>query len=64
MESSLRELFIDMVVDKFIFNTNQTTLSISFIFIPKTGVELQTGVRFYCTDWGFLIDYCASDMLF
>jgi len=50
MESSLRELFIDMVVDKFIFNTNQTTLSISFIFIPKTGVELQTGVRFYCTD--------------
>jgi len=40
MESSWRDLFIDMVVDKFIFKNNQITLSLGLIFISKTGVGL------------------------
>jgi len=38
MESSRRDVFIDMAVDGFILNKNQITLSPCFIFIPKTDV--------------------------
>jgi len=41
MESSRRDLSIDMVVDRFIFKNNQITLSLCFTFIPTTGVELK-----------------------
>ena len=45
MESSPRDSFIDMVVDRFIFKSNQITLSPCFTFIPKTGVGLhETGI--------------------
>jgi len=48
MESSRRDLFIDMVFDRFIINNNQITLFPCFAFIPKTGVGLpKTRVRFY-----------------
>ena len=48
MESSRRDLFIDMVVRRFIFKNNRITLSDSFTFIPETGVGLpKTGVSFY-----------------
>jgi len=48
MESSQRGLFIDVVVERFIFKNNQFTLFPSFTFIPNTGVELpKTGVTFY-----------------
>ena len=49
MESSQRDLFIDMIVDRLIFKNNIITLPSCFTFIPKTGVELpKTGVSFYC----------------
>jgi len=49
MESSRRDLFIDMVVDRFIFKNNQITLSPCFTFTPKTRTGLpETGVSFYC----------------
>ena len=49
MESSRRDLFIDMVFDRLNFKNNQITLSPCFTFIPKTGVGLpKPGVRFYC----------------
>ena len=35
MKSFGRDLFIDMVVDKFIFKNNKITLSPSFFFISK-----------------------------
>jgi len=48
-ESSRRDLFIDMVVDMFIFKNNEITLSPCFTFIPKIGVGLRkTGVSFHC----------------
>jgi len=40
MESSRRDLFIDMVVDRFILKNNQITPSLYFNFIPKSGVVL------------------------
>jgi len=47
MESSRRDLFIDMVVHRFIFKNNQITLSLCFEVIPKTGVGLpKTGGSF------------------
>jgi len=55
IESSRRDLFIDMVVDRLFFKNNQITLSPCFsgtfmyTYIPKSGVGLpKTGVRFYC----------------
>jgi len=49
MESSRRDLFIGMVVDRFIFKNNQITLSPCFTFIPKNSVGLpKIGVGFYC----------------
>jgi len=49
MESSRRNLLIDMVVNRFILKNNQTTLSPCFAFMPKTGVGLpKTGVGFCC----------------
>jgi len=50
MESSRRDLFIDMVVDKFIFKGNQrVTLPPCFTFTPKAGEGLpKTGAKFYC----------------
>jgi len=57
MESSRRDLFIDMVVDRFIFKNNQITLSPCFAFIPRTGVRLPAGVSFV------LIDYLYSSIL-
>jgi len=48
MENSQRDLFIDMVVERFIFKNNLIMLSLCFTFTPKTGVELpKTGVSFY-----------------
>jgi len=49
MESSRRDLFIDMVIDMFIFKNNQIALFPCFTFIPKAGVGLpKTGFMFYC----------------
>jgi len=39
-ESSRRDLFIYVIVERFIFKRNQITLSPCFTFIPKTGVHL------------------------
>jgi len=48
METSQGDLFINMVVDRFIFKNNQSTLS-CFTFIPRTSVGLpKTGVSFCC----------------
>jgi len=46
IECSRRDLFIDMVVGRFIFKSNQITLSPCVTFIPTTGVGKR--VRFYC----------------
>jgi len=49
MESSRRDLFIDMVVDKSIFENNHITLFPCYTFIFKTGVGLpKTEASFYC----------------
>jgi len=49
MEGSQRDLFIDKIIDRFIFNNSEITLSPCFNFLPKTGGGLiKTGVRFYC----------------
>ena len=49
MESSRRDLFIDIVVDRFIFKNSQITLFPCSAFIPTTGDRLpKTGVGFYC----------------
>jgi len=49
MESSRRDLFIDMAVDRFIFKNNQITLYPCSTFMTKIGVGLpKPGVRFYC----------------
>ena len=49
MESSRRDLFINMVVVRFIFIINQITLFPCFTFIPETGVgQSKTGVGFNC----------------
>ena len=56
MESSRRDLLIDMVVDRFIFKNNQITPSHCFTFVPKTGVGLpKKGVIFYCVSLTLLI---------
>jgi len=48
MESSWQDLFIDLVVHKFIFKNNQTMLSPWFTFITKTGMWLpKTRISFY-----------------
>jgi len=36
METSRRDLFIDVIFDRFTLNNNQITLSPCFTFIPKT----------------------------
>jgi len=47
MESSQRDLFIDVVVDRFIFKNNYNTLLPWFTFIHKTGLGLpETGGYF------------------
>jgi len=47
MESSRRDLFINMVVHRFIFKNNQLTVYPSFTFIPETSEGLPpTGVSF------------------
>jgi len=38
MESSRRDLFVDRVVDGFIFKNNQITLSPCLTYIPKASV--------------------------
>jgi len=49
MESSRRDLFIDMAVDRFSFKNNQITLFLCFTSIPKTGNEKpKTRGSFYC----------------
>ena len=49
IESSGRDLFIDMVVQKFIFKNNLIKLLSRFTFIPKTGIGVsKTGLMFYC----------------
>jgi len=49
MESSRRDLFIDMIVDRFNFKSNQITLSPCSTFTPETGLGLpKTRVSFYC----------------
>jgi len=40
MESSRRDFFIDMVVDRIIFKKNKITLSPRYAFAPKRGVGL------------------------
>ena len=48
MESSRRDLFIDMVVDRSIFKSNQITLSPCFTFVTGIGIGLpKTGISFY-----------------
>jgi len=48
MESSRRELFIDMVVDRFVFKNNRITLSPCLTFISKIDRgQTKTGVSFY-----------------
>jgi len=50
MESSRQDLFIDMVVDRFIIKNYQITLSLCFTFIIKIGQGLsKTRVRFNWT---------------
>jgi len=52
MESSRRDLFIDMGVDRFILKSNQITLSPVSTFIPQAYVRLpKKGVSFYCALW-------------
>jgi len=47
MESSQRDLFIDIVVDRFIFKNNQRKLFPRFTPVAKKGVGLpKTGVSF------------------
>ena len=49
MESSRRDLFINMVLDGFIFSNEYVLPCFTFIFIPKTGVGLPNiGVSFHC----------------
>jgi len=49
MESSQRDIFIDMVVHGFITRNIQIALSPCFILKPKKGGELpKTGVIFNC----------------
>ena len=49
IESSGQDLFIDGVVQKFIFKKNLITLLSRFTFIPKTGVRLpKTEIIFHC----------------
>jgi len=49
MESPRRDLFIDMLVDKFIFKNNKIALSPCFTFIYKISVGIpKIGVSFYC----------------
>jgi len=57
MENSRRDLFIDMVVDRFISKNNQITLYRCITFISKTGVGLPgTGLVFTVRDdWRSII---------
>jgi len=49
MDSYRRDLSIDMVVDRFIFNNYDITLSPFFTFISQTSVgPPKTGVSFHC----------------
>jgi len=48
LESSRRDLFIGMVVGRFVFKYNQITFSTCFAFIRKKSVSLpKTGMSFY-----------------
>jgi len=47
IESSRRDLFIDIPADRFTYKNNQITLLSCFTFIPETGMELfKTGISF------------------
>jgi len=47
MESSRQDLFIDVVVDRFIFKNNQVTFFPCFNVVPKTDVgQTKTGAIF------------------
>ena len=49
MRRSLRELSIDMVINKCFFKNTQITFFPSFTFIPKADMRLhKTGISFYC----------------
>jgi len=48
MESFRRDLFVDMTVDRFIFNIDKITLSPCFTFILKRGVGLPKTRIFNC----------------
>jgi len=62
MESSRRDLFIDMVV-RFIFKNNQITLFPCFTLTPKTGVRLRkTGVSLYYLYAQFILRSCVTVM--
>jgi len=57
VKSSRRDLFIDTVVQKFIFKNKLIALLSRFTSIPKTGIGLpKTGISFYCAVSG--ICYC------
>jgi len=48
MDSSRRDLFLDMVIDKFMFKSKQMTHLLYFILVCQTGVGLpKTGVIFF-----------------
>jgi len=57
MESSQRDLFIDLVVNRFIFKDSQITLSPCFAFIPE-GLP-KTGDSFLLCKLGTL---CCSPL--
>jgi len=44
MKSSQQDLFIDMVVDRFILNDHRSTLSLCFTFIPEKIADLRERV--------------------
>jgi len=57
MESSQRDLFIDMVFDRFIFVVTKLR-SPHFTFIPKTDTGLsKTGVGFHCEGSGVVTSW-------
>jgi len=54
MESSRQDLFIDMVVNRYIFKNNQIK-ALLLTFIPKTDMGLpETGVNFTVHEWAWL----------
>jgi len=50
MESSRRDLFIDIVVERFMFTNNKMTLFPCFTFITKVGEGVPQGLVFTASD--------------